>query len=671
MVIKFEGTYKSLKTFESEPLPGFTIITGRNGSGKTQLKELFADYERYLRGEINNSKINTSPVFKRIHTEQLFIDNINTINPADKNYEITQFYNNYQKNIASIELQQIWNNLYQNDIVSNDINSFTMTDQDSIDVFRKMISYGEAVISNEDMEKAISFITTDRIPLPMRNWYVILSYIKQNIKNYEVASIVAKYWSKNYTQLTQADFLNTGIPAKYFDTNDLIHSRIENIFYNFLKRRNTNSYQYYLKKEFGKENSSVPPQEFDEQNEKPWDIINNIFDKVGLPFFFKDIAYTDFSPDATVYFGLVNRISGISVDMSSLSSGEKVIVGLIIKLFTTEFYSKNLEFPDLIFLDEPDAHLHPEMSKILINVLNDSFAKELGIHVIMTTHSPSTIALAPEGSVFQLSNIENCSLKQISIDDALKILTKGLPNLSIDYKNHRQIFVESPTDLKYYQTIFEKISSTKALTFRLYFISIGYGKGNCDQVIGIVKSLRDAGNTTSYGIVDWDEDDRNKANIFIHAKAKRYSIENFIFDPVYLAILLIECNYGKLKKYLSYSDSDDQYKLISSEKAQSAVDFILDELQTKYSSEFKNEERIDCKYGEDSIMIKIPQWFLLANGHDLKDKMMTVFEPLQKFKNKGNHALEEALINIIGKVYPLVPKETTDLLEKMTAADDE
>ena len=105
----------------------------------------------------------------------------------------------------------------------------------------------------------------------------------------------------------------------------------------------------------------------------------------------------------------------------------------------------------VIILDEPDAHLHPEMSNILIKALNETFVKKIGIKVIITTHSPMTVALAPEESIFQLNNHPETFLKKISKDDALKNLTNGLPSLTIDYENHRQVFVESPTDLFYFQ----------------------------------------------------------------------------------------------------------------------------------------------------------------------------------------------------------------------------
>jgi predicted ATPase len=122
-----------------------------------------------------------------------------------------------------------------------------------------------------------------------------------------------------------------------------------------------------------------------------------------------------------------------------------------------------LSFPELIILDEPDAHLHPEMTKLLIDVLEETFVKKYKIKVIITTHSPSTIALSPIKSIYELRNNNNSGLIKISKDDALKLLTGFIPTLSIDYQNHKQVFVESPVDAKYYQIVHDKLQQTNEL----------------------------------------------------------------------------------------------------------------------------------------------------------------------------------------------------------------
>jgi cytochrome oxidase Cu insertion factor (SCO1/SenC/PrrC family) len=112
--------------------------------------------------------------------------------------------------------------------------------------------------------------------------------------------------------------------------------------------------------------------------------------------------------------------------------------------------------------------------------------------------------------------------------------------LTIDYKNHKQVFVESPTDVKYYQTVFNKLDSEKKYPFKLYFISYSKGKGNCDQVKKIVEDLRNAGNNSAFGIIDFDNKNAAIESVKVHGVDKRYSIENYIYDPIYFVILLME-----------------------------------------------------------------------------------------------------------------------------------
>ena len=272
------------------------------------------------------------------------------------------------------------------------------------------------------------------------------------------------------------------------------------------------------------------------------------------------------------------------IPFNDLSSGEKVIIGLILKLFTSEYYGEALTFPDLLILDEPDAHLHPEMSKLLLDVLEETFVNKYGIKVILSTHSPSTIALASENQIFQLTNGTASSLKKISKDEALKILTSFIPTLSIDYRNHRQVFVESPTDVIYYQFLHDKHAQNNSSPFKLYFISNSAGKSNCSQVYNIVKEIRKSGNSTSYGIVDWDLTNKPEIYVYVHGLEERYSVENFILDPIYLVCLLIDSNnaHGVLEK-IGLDKTYNQY-LLGNEKTER-----LQEILKYFFSEFENK----------------------------------------------------------------------------------
>ena len=119
----------------------------------------------------------------------------------------------------------------------------------------------------------------------------------------------------------------------------------------------------------------------------PWATINSIFQKHDIKYSFEEISPENFIENIPIDFKLIKNSTGKRIEFSNLSSGEKTIIALIVRLFPVSYYGKELENPELIVLDEPDSHLHPELSKLLIDVLSDTFVNDLGIKVIMTTHS--------------------------------------------------------------------------------------------------------------------------------------------------------------------------------------------------------------------------------------------------------------------------------------------
>lgn len=66
--------------------------------------------------------------------------------------------------------------------------------------------------------------------------------------------------------------------------------------------------------------------------------------ELGIDFYFKGIEKREFTIEAPIEFSLLKISSDQSIPFNDLSSGEKVIVGLIIKLFTSEYYQERLTF---------------------------------------------------------------------------------------------------------------------------------------------------------------------------------------------------------------------------------------------------------------------------------------------------------------------------------------
>jgi len=642
-------------------LNDFTVITGENGSGKSQLFELIKLKKEQRLTNTENLKI--IPNCKKLQLEGIEVSNLSSVSNDLWRIKVENFFNEYKTiKINTLKLtkylldKNIWlEDLFKDDKlqnIDNDIENLTELIQKSFSE-----NYPDPLNQSRDLPRRL-------------HWFRNNSHLPTK-KVALAANSVAIYTQKPFEELLLKDFLKTEYPENFYEDPSLFNTQLENIFYHYAKRRYQNSVSYFRRHRFDEKNSSISDTAFDEKNLSPWELVNKIFTAHNLDFHFEGVATEDFIPETSIYFPFIKTSINKEINFSELSSGEKTIIGLVLKIFTNEVHNGKVEFPDLLILDEPDAHLHPQMSKLLIDVLNESFVEKLGIKVIMTTHSPSTIALCPEDSIYQLKNHPQTSLKKIGKDEALKILTGFLPTLSIDYKNHRQVFVESPTDLFYYQTIFAKLSEFKSYPFRLYFISNSMGEGNCDQVKKVVSDLRESGNQTSFGIIDWDLKNAPDNFVMVHGHTERYSVENFIYDPIYLTVLLMKMNAHNIFDTLGLSKTYNYLAIFnaSNDFLQKIADAFFIEYYSKNSG-VNQALRQDLKKVEyyNGKFVNLPVWFLESQGHDFEKKLEKVFPAFEKYKNEGE--LQKELTLIIATCYPLIPLKSVEVLEQIISNTD-
>jgi hypothetical protein len=119
---------------------------------------------------------------------------------------------------------------------------------------------------------------------------------------------------------------------------------------------------------------------------------------------------------------LRNLRTGETVSNGNLSSGESIILALILLVHS---WKDGKAFPKLLLLDEVDASLHPSTSRILMLVLRQ-MSQELGMRVVMATHSPTTVALAPEDSLVELrGRFDAPRLSLVGRHTLLDVLTEG------------------------------------------------------------------------------------------------------------------------------------------------------------------------------------------------------------------------------------------------------
>ena len=98
---------------------------------------------------------------------------------------------------------------------------------------------------------------------------------------------------------------------------------------------------------------------------------------------------------------VLNREGAQGIAFSELSSGESKLMALSLLVFKAQ---RNYVPPRVLLLDEVDASLHPSMIERMIHVIQTLFIAKYGMKVILATHSPTTVALSPEDSIFVISN---------------------------------------------------------------------------------------------------------------------------------------------------------------------------------------------------------------------------------------------------------------------------
>ncbi|MES2704766.1 MAG: ATP-binding protein [Bacteroidota bacterium] len=656
MKIYFNGDFKSLSTFATDNLTGLCIITGKNGSGKSQFVELFKDL---ISGRAQEYTFSLTPELhpNEIQIEGISVESNSRIDNASWKSRMQQAYQTFRTKKKRFAL-------------------YAELQDAQVPIEQWPKQSVTAIFSDLNLwkEKIKTIFTGDKKALNDIENKGIEPFLKEILREYKyewtdllVCRQVASFKLKNIADLTSEDFTNAVI-GKSISQSGLFVSTIDEIIYDYYKGRHDNLYNFFRKKEINAINNAVSDNDFLEQHENPVVKLNKIFDDLKIGYYIPELNLEDFSLDQGYSFFLKNKASGVFVGFNELSSGEKIIIGLILRVFFYSFFGNSLKHPRLLILDEPDAHLHPEMSKLLIDVLQKTFVEDLKITILMTTHSASTVAMAPDNPLWVLKNHPTTVLEKTTKDEALKLLTSNIPTLSIDYKNHRQIFVESPTDRQFYQAIFDKHFTGKIRKHNLYFISSPSGKSSCEQIKDIVSDLRLAGNNTCFCIVDWDKKNASTSAILVHGIGKRYSLENFLYDPLYLAILFLEQGCKNDIKEIGFNKYYSPFDIRQepNERLQEIADWIINGLEAGTSTNVSTREVVHY-YNDRSV--SLPMWFLHQQGHSLYELISARFKSMEQFRDEKSFTAK--MLEIAVRSYPLVSSDTIELMRALACGEPE
>ncbi|GMT42342.1 MAG: hypothetical protein IEMM0002_0753 [bacterium] len=357
----------------------------------------------------------------------------------------------------------------------------------------------------------------------------------------------------------------------------------------------------------------------------PWKVLNEIFKESGMPFRVNDPEGLGIGEDFQII--TINSNTNREVKLRDLSSGEKVLISITFWLFHSQ---QKTQLPKLILLDEPDAHLEPSWVKKFIDVVNNILVKKYKIRVIMTTHSPTTIAFAPDDSLFERSITEPGVNKITSRNNTIKKLTGGF-NVITD--NAKYVLVEDEDDQIFYTSSFNIATDSKEIDFepQLIFISAGNKnkkEGNRNKESGgrtvvekwvpkLVENTNFAG--IFYGLVDKDNQDKNIENVYL---LDRHCLENYLCDPLVVYGCLLNQNEAPPVDGIAYGD-EGRFERKDEKKLQEIADSILNKLSEKIKPEDDEKATKEIIY-HTGQKIKLQKW--LFSKHGKKDILEACYD---------------------------------------------
>ena len=430
----------------------------------------------------------------------------------------------------------------------------------------------------------------------------------------DVRSIVENQMTGSHP-LIDADFAMSRLQDVSWGESRSFAPELASIFLRYRDARHQNRLQKLIDIDDGT-NLALTSEEFvAEYGEPPWEKVDRALASFGLPF--EVIAPTP-TPQSLPLPGrpqsqspamsFMLRVKGGSEPLSpaQLSSGEQVLLELAIAIFQHDETRINLSKPELLLLDEKDASLHPANVKRWLEAIADGLVGKQGIKCIITTHSPITVALAPEGSIFEMTE-ERPYPQKCSKQSALDQLTVGLPTLAIDYSARRQVFTESSIDARHFQNIYDILKPEFDAPFTLSFAS-NATVGNCQFVLDIVGHMERHGNVTVYGIIDWDLKNQPIGRTRVLGNNSHYSKDNIIIDPLLIGALLVK---NDIFSDMNYADLIN----LDGKTLQKLVDRIVSKV--KFGLGETRETSVNHYVGGFSL--NVPLAWQMKNGHDLED----------------------------------------------------
>lgn len=651
--LTFSKIHKSITSFESISLPNFVVLTGVNGSGKTHLLTAIKG------GQVLSSLVSDPNVDVRLfNSTDIVPTDTGIFDPAQDQSRRSQWFQTIQ----------------------------THRDQHFPHLQGVALSLGIPPEHCVSIEK-ISALTFEKLNLILNNGtqaqhvhtqlHLHIKNIGQAVATNSVNQIGDEYWRKNAPKMAElspetfiissrTDFFRN--PRFLWGDIDPFQQAFGQVFatYRALIHDNDRLEKYppvndRLKRFLNQE-------EFiKEYGSPPWDFVNQILEESKLDFRIDNPPLHETGP----YEPKLQKLSkDIEMRFGDLSSGEKVLMSFALCLYNSQQSRQAKQFPRLLLLDEVDAPLHPSMSASLLNTIENVLVKGKGVAVIMTTHSPSTVALAPEGAIYAMDP-SGPRLKKISKGAALSLLTSGVPTLSISFTGRRQVFVESRTDAGLYDRLYQKYKSRLNSERSLNFIEVGKTNsagleqsGGCEQVTRLVTTLADSGNSSVLGLVDWDGCQSPTTRIHVLAPGVRDGLESLLFDPLLVVAVVARENpvVAKEKDLLLGQESYISLTTWPKNRWQAAVD-QLQKIILGTSNDL-NQDFTLVSY-LSGLSLQIRDEYLQLDDHELERRIESAFGFLKPRNKRAGDLMNHVVDTVLADFDSFLPHDLLTTFQQL------
>ncbi|WP_179362679.1 AAA family ATPase [Nitrosopumilus oxyclinae] len=581
MKLEYKNDFHSIKQFTSTELPDFSILTGVNGSGKTHL-------------------------LKAIQNGDVVIDSIEDVNDIIY-FDYMEFRVSNEPEQNSFQLRQeqkaTWDLLdsqniprfgtLKNNLLSIKSSIFPMTaDSEKISEIAKTKNKPLLSLTKKDLDD----VTYEKISNYKKRLKQIFSHpeLLKHGGTLPTIVFVSKKFNSFLDEITYVEFTKLFEPIHLKE--NLLPIEIGKIF---LKYRMSEFQECSANLQKINGNTTEIKKRAEEKcmerynGQKPWEVVNSFlstfsnFDyKLSFP---EELDLSTYSNQDGPLFTpmLLDKKRDLAIPYNQLSSGEQILFSLALCLFKSK--SDNM-FPKLLLLDEIDATLHPSMIENLFNVINEVFLKN-GTKVILSTHSPTTIALSDENSVFVVNKDGENKIEKSTKKNALHILTEGFAtleeglHLADQLSNKELVIITEGKNVQYIKKTMEFFANDLIDNVDvLEGIEDITGKGQLKLFWDLFSSIPH----TNKLLFVWDPDVENYRNLETKNKTYAYTflknISNNLCDKGIENLFSIEMFDGFTK---TITDDATQETIIEFNAKKYKNDF-LDRMMLKGEIEFQN-----------------------------------------------------------------------------------